>query len=1453
MNDSPRAFLAGGCARFSFLAGVAVWAAVTAAADVKTLPAESFPGRKARLANVDHLLVAADGVTTNLAAGPGRVQVQAFLRFNGKGQAYRLTPFTLSVGAESVSLPVDALAAGVPLNLVVVNRGTMLPITLLQGTLTPEAKTEALRLATAVGTARGPDLDLGAPEQGGGQVLAELDAIGGEPVNASAVPQPMVLLDRIEVTPRSGPLIVSAVTGDKITYRPAETATVTVVLENLESAPASGKLCVDLLEGLTNRTPVYAGDVTVDALKQAKQSFRVPLGTAPWGRGLEARLETSKGHDVATHACSVVTNPFMVAIFGPGLPMFGSERWDAQRAEQEAERIAAGNLANYCSAYEAFAWAPCDFSRMTVDNDEPFHSGQTQYTKRRSTLQVLHRVFHKYGIACITYGKSCASGLPGMEYALKHPEQMNVYSSAGFCHEAISVDILDRMLENRYRRHGRDEDFWQSWISAWTLMGNLDAANYGCDEIVRSAKQFGWDGVRYDGHFSVWNNPAMSARFVRHAANRIQSQVPGFGVGYNYCGPQHGTPEGAFADIEMAACARGGGLIMSEYYRNLLGPVKANIEHLRWAGDATRLHGGYFLAINDDRSDWSAALMLAGGARPMGGVGLFNKFATRFSAYVLDPGLRRLEDPAKVVTPGRGADFRWDAFVFEKPVSSTESLLILQLVNVTDRFAFSGQYRPPTGVSGPRRDVEFELTLPAGYQAVGAQAWEAAGEPAPLAAALAGNRLTIPRLNVWTMAVVTLRKAAGAPDLVQFCELPLRFDRAKAGTQEEARADLKIGAAVGPDAVKAINAAKVKITPAVLDAVLAQGEPEDNNPGLRAYAPPVFTNHKARLDAAWLPREPSPLHLRRDGRPDVLLVRGVFSHVDRLDEGLAGLPGVEIHDAYLKDGRTACGSVLASNNVSCLAGWPGREALAGMDVVVLDDIPAPAFSPAERRDLLDFVQGGGRLLVLGGWYSLSKGAWEGSFLEDALPVETVQATHLLRLKADDRRLAAVADAPALLGRGLPDFGTRAAVEWLNPVRLRQGAKVVMTAGTQPVLVAGDCGRGRVFVWTGSHSGTPEAPYWQNAAWPRLLSDVLLKLAEGSDAVTAPDPDSIARLAKARETLAGEAMEALAGDQAGAGSAASQAAVLDGLRFLLAAGGEQDALAVATYLLENPGKVDPAALGELTDAIAPKITASEGWAQLGERTMNEPPHLLGGLVAEIAAVALKSVKFGAIQSWRIEDPVTRLRCIAASGDPAALPVLEAELRQIGEQEARWAALVAADNYSASTVHDIYETRLRRPFIAYAMIKCGKRDEETLTQFCRGVLELPYYAWRQRWILEGAYGSLAEAGQSGDRAAVAAAKGRIREAQGAVRRLDRAIRYATPLFQADALVPEAAGCRAAARALKAVDCHKALPLALAFLKAIPREKLPAFEELDAAQLDGIRFTYQAMRASRDASRK
>lgn len=1443
MNRNQPAVLRLGIVLLVSMMSLGAEAAEISAPATVTLLAAKIPGRKAKLAGSDTVLVVADGMKVDVPAKPGRVRVQAFVRFNGKGQAFQMTPFKLIVGDQTVSVTVDALAAGQPLSVTLVNRGAAVPLLIRRGVLPPEAAAEWRRLEGASVSARGPHQELGKSKTGAG----DLEELNPEEtvIDASALPMPMVLVERIEVTQLSGPLLVSAVTSDKITYRPGETAQVAVAVENVGGQPASGTLSVDFVEGLDDRRRIGEGEVTVSAGATVTRSFQVPVGADLWGRGIDARVLTAEGTASASHAFGVVTSPYMAAFAGRGLPQFGSERWTPEQAEAQAEKIAAANLAEYANFYEAFAWAPCDFSQMTVSDDEPFHSGQTQYSKRRSAMQTLHRVFHKYGISCVSYGKSCAAGLPGLTYALRHPEQMNVFPKAGFAHESLNVDVIDRMLEGRYRRHGKDEDFWQSWISCWTLMGNLDAANFGCDEIARSAKMFGWDAVRYDGHFSVWRNPAMAARFVRHAADRIQAQIPGFGLGYNYCGPIHSSPEGAFTDIELASCARGGGLIMTEYYRNLLGPVKQNIEHLRWAGDATRLHGGYFLAISDDPSNWSSAMILAGGARPMGPAA-FNKFATRFSAYVLDPAMRRLQDPAKVIHPGRNTDFRWDAFVYEKPVSPTESLLVLQLVNVTDQFAFGGKNKPPTGVSAPRNNIEFELALPAGYQAAGVRAWDAADDAAPVSAALIGNRLTIPKLAVWDLVAITLKKTAPAQTLAELCEIPLHLEKAAGASVEQGRQDLQISASVGPDAVGAINEAKVKITPAVLDAVLKQGEPADNNPGAAAYTSADFLQHKAGVDAAAWKGASMPLHLRRRGHLDVLLVRGVFSHLDRLEETLTAIPGATVHDAYLSDGARACRASLEKDNKTCLSGWLERENLAGVDLVILDDIPAAALSLPQRRDLLDFVQGGGSLLVLGGWYSLSKGAWEGSFLEDVLPVEVVQAPHLLRLKEPDQHLAATTEFKAALGAAAPEFSGPGAVEWINHVRVRPGAKVLMAAGKNPVFIAGACGKGSVFVWAGSHSGTPAAPYWEARFWPKILAMTIQTCAAEAATITPPEPAIASRLAKVRAALEGQAVDDLLDAGNAPHNAAAGKALLDDLQFLLDAGGEPDAQTVAKYLLEHWGKFEAAQLDEMTDAIVPKISAAPGWAQLGERYMNDPPQMLGGLVADIAAAALKSVKYATILKWNVQDPVRRLRCIAVSADPAALGALQAEMAAIAQQEKHWADLVASDEYTIDTVHDTYETHLRRPFVAYAMLKCGKRDEETVYQFCRGVLDLPYYAWRQRWILEGAKAGMKDAASAGDPSAIAMAKGRIRSAQTAVARLDRALACALPLFRPEVVGTDAIGMHAAERALAETDSRKAMPLALGYLQALPRETLVSMKTLEQSRLTSVQEAFRARKA-------
>ncbi|HOF88236.1 MAG TPA: hypothetical protein PLZ36_09075, partial [Armatimonadota bacterium] len=1064
-------------------------------------------------------------------------------------------------------------------------------------------------------------------------------------------------------------ILINYLTTDRITYAPGAKGTISLRLENNDDAPVNGTLVVTLYEELDRATVLLKEAVPIPATARVEKTVPLEVGTALWGRGVEARYTAGQQTVVAAHTFSVVTNPFMASIWGRGTPMFGSESWDRETALREAETLAQSNIANYCNAYEAFAWAPCDFSLMHIDDDEPFHSGQTQYTKSRLALTTLHEVYHQYGIACITYGKACAAGVPGVEYAFKHPEQMHVFAPAGFAHEDISVDVMDRMAEGRFRRHGFDEDFWQRWISCWTQIGNKEAMDFGTDEIVRSAKQFNWDGVRYDGHFSYWNDPEMAARVVKYAADRIHRQLPGFGIGYNYYGPQHDTPEGASTDVEMAAAAMGGGLMMSEVFRNYRGNVMRNIGHLQAVGDAVRRHGGYFLCINDLHNPWNAALVLAGGARPMGGsTRAYNKFATRFSAFVLDPALRRLQDPGKVVSVAGDPGFVWDAFIYERQVSDTRRQLIFQLVNVAKELNFNGgEKEEPTGVNAPKQDITFTLALPAGYAADRVYVTDDMETFQPQAAKLAGNAFTVPHLTYWTMAVVELKVTAPAASLAELCAVPLKDG-------------------------------KQIVTPDVLRAVLAKGNPDNAAPKMGMLVTPLsFADHQEGIDRKLLAGDDTPLRLWRNGRADIHYACGIMYRQNRPWEALMRVKQNRVSTSSLDNGRAACAATLSTKNAACLPRFPTKAELATLDVLVLDNIPAAGLTYEQRLDVLRFVKGGGSLLVLGDWHGLSKGCWEGSFLEEALPVRVKQATYLLRLQGANQRLTATPQYQALLKKAMPDFGAGPSIEWTSHLQPKAGAEVLVRAGAQPFLVTGRCGAGRVAVIAGSHSGTPANPYWQSDAWPVLVGDVLNWLAEPAYQTAQPGAEMAAIHAELDAAMARRRFP-------------PQEEVAQSLRVLLTAQQESEARYVAQLMLEHPDALRGDDIRLLTLQLVPFIRPTAAWEAIGRRYMYDPeldekdipettPDILLGkegvrgevlLAAIITAIAVPEASAQQFRDWEGLDAQTRLWCIGLCGDRAALPYLEKIQNELIRQERIWV------NAPPHIRRGMYATRLIRPF-------------------------------------------------------------------------------------------------------------------------------------------------------------
>jgi uncharacterized membrane protein len=186
------------------------------------------------------------------------------------------------------------------------------------------------------------------------------------------------------------------------------------------------------------------------------------------------------------------------------------------------------------------------------------------------------------------------------------------------------------------------------------------------------------------------------------------------------------------------------------------------------------------------------------------------------------------------------------------------------------------------------------------------------------------------------------------------------------------------------------------------------------------------------------------------------------------------------------------------------AGFPTTlEELRRYSAVVLSDIGANTLllhpdtfdrsipRPDRLSAIREYVAEGGGLVMIGGYLSFqgieAKGQWAGTAVEAALPV-TIER-HDDRVEAPQGVAPIMADGSHEITAGLPR-------EWpvllgYNRVRPRDDASVLVRVGDDPLIVAGQFGRGRSVAFTsdcGPHWCPPPFVAWDGYAriWRQLL-------------------------------------------------------------------------------------------------------------------------------------------------------------------------------------------------------------------------------------------------------------------------------------------------------------------------------------------------------------------------------
>jgi len=170
------------------------------------------------------------------------------------------------------------------------------------------------------------------------------------------------------------------------------------------------------------------------------------------------------------------------------------------------------------------------------------------------------------------------------------------------------------------------------------------------------------------------------------------------------------------------------------------------------------------------------------------------------------------------------------------------------------------------------------------------------------------------------------------------------------------------------------------------------------------------------------------------------------------------------------------------------------ETLSGYDVLLMGDIASDTLllhpevvyeckpHPDRIRLIRQFVENGGGLIMTGGWLTFQgidgKGRWQGTAVEEALPVKI--------LECDDRVECPAGIRPAVLESNHPIF-EEIPSRWprflgYSRILPKDGSELLMAAGDDAFLVLGAYGKGRSAAFASSPGphwgGMPEYLGWQ---------------------------------------------------------------------------------------------------------------------------------------------------------------------------------------------------------------------------------------------------------------------------------------------------------------------------------------------------------------------------------------
>ena len=571
------------------------------------------------------------------------------------------------------------------------------------------------------------------------------------------------------------PIEILRVLPNKVRYLPGEQGRVQVTLRNNSITEQAAEVAGDMVQELARVTPLAPQKVTLPARKETAVEILFTAPTHEYGAAVRVRaLQDGAVRAQAQDAFAVARSVWPVAI-GAHLTMMDM----SGRPWQDPPKDIKIARERYFNWWEKMFWPPDDWGDMTPTGESWF-SGQGGRYEVKKVLKEFTALARSNGIASVTYGKSTGGGPAGWEIARQHPDWFTE-DAAGRIVGTYDTDLFARW-DSLPRYEGRP------WHYLYPNLSRLDALDHGIDEILNSALDYGWDGVRFDGDFTWVASDAVAARNQRRMKERIWAKLPDFVFGFNEgFGPADSDP--ATWSHGLREGLAGGGHWMNEGVGNndfgyasngRYTSFRAYWEHESAGADRLRQIGASYHFIyylpKESRGLYKFILGTSAGAHPVYGESAdapgctnWGRFLTRWSAFVWDVNLRNASNAEAQVS---SAAPLWHA-VKTRVADAGTAMTVVHLIVPPST---DDCHDPKVQVGPPAAQVAVRVRVPAGETVVRAAAIapEQPDEALDLPVTREGEwvAVTVPSVKTWTMLVIERSGKYTVPVYRRFTEPP---------------------------------------------------------------------------------------------------------------------------------------------------------------------------------------------------------------------------------------------------------------------------------------------------------------------------------------------------------------------------------------------------------------------------------------------------------------------------------------------------------------------------------------------------------------------------------------------------------------------------------------------------------------------------------------------------------